>query len=116
MLGSLGLLALGAGLGVFARDWVFEPNEERRFVLYNIRRELRQGMTREEVETVVARHDAPYVEKRADADALRLTAKTGLVNRLHLSIRFSNGVLAEARFGGEDHPQDVPRDVPSNIE
>jgi len=114
-LGSLGLLAVGAGLGVFVRDY-FDRDADRRFALYNIRRELRKGMTRDEVGAVVARHDTPYIIKREWPDKLSLTVETGLINRLYLSLHFSDGVLTEARFGGEDHPQDVPADVPSNIE
>ena len=73
-------------------------------------------MTRAEVEAVIGRHDAPYIEKSGSGASTRLTVRMGGLNWLYLEIRFSGGGLSSARFAGEDSPEDVPDDAPPNIE
>jgi len=116
LLGQLGLIALGAGFGLVIREFIFDRDAERRFALYNIMRELRKDMTRKEVEEIINRHDAPFISKRIEADYISLTVSLGGINQLYLSMKFAEEKLVQARFGGEDHPDDVPKDAPSNIE
>lgn len=111
-----GLLILGGALGIFHRDLLFNPNAERRFALYNIRRDLNLRMSRKQVEDIIKQHDAPYIEKQFESNEIRLTVKLGLIDELYLIMMFSNENLIQARFAGEDHPFDVPKDAPQNLE
>jgi hypothetical protein len=79
-------------------------------------RELRKGMSRSEVESVISRHDAPYINKHIADQSIILSIKLGGIDMLYLSFEFGDGMLNKAKFSGEDNPRDVPKDVPSNIE
>ncbi len=115
-LGELSLLAVGAALGVFGRDYFFDRHADRRFALYGILRELRKGTSRGEVEAIVSRHDAPFIQKHSDEKTVELSVRTGMINMLYLVIKFSGDKLETARLAGEDNPQDVPQDAPPNVE
>lgn len=115
-LGQLGLLATGGVLALIGRDIILERDADRRFALYNIMRELRKGMSRAEVESVISRHDAPYIRKDTQAENLFLSVKMGGINVLFLDLEFTAGTLTTAKFRGEDNPWDVPEDVPPNIQ
>ena len=115
-LGQLGLIGLGVGFA-----WVFSAtflnvHADRRFTLYNIRRELHKGMPRSEVEAIVGRHDAPFIMKHSEENKISLSVSLGGRDFLYLAMEFVGGKLAKAYFGGEDNPWDVPKDVPSRIE
>ena len=115
-LGQLGLVAVGGGLSLVGRDVILDRDADRRFALYNIMRELRKGMSRAEVESVISRHDAPFIRKEKGADFISLSVMLGRINMLYLALEFTRELLSKAKFGGEDNPQDVPKDVPSNID
>ena len=115
-LGQIGLLAVGGGLALVGRDIILERDAERRFALYNIMRELRKGMLRAEVESIISRHDAPFIRHDIRDQSISLSVKLGGINMLYLALEFGTGMLSKARFGGEDNPWDVPKDAPSNIE
>ncbi|MGH9900519.1 MAG: hypothetical protein ACRD68_01630 [Pyrinomonadaceae bacterium] len=115
-LGELGLLAVGGGLGIVVRDFIFDRDADRRFALYNIMRELQKGMPAGEVETIIGRHDAPFIEKHRRDNSISLFVSMGAINALYLVMEFSGGRLQKARFSGEDNPWDVPKDAPPNVE
>lgn len=116
LIGQLGLVAVGVILSLAVVELVLEKDADRRFTLYNIRRELQKGLPRAEVEAVIARHDAPYIEKHRGDESVVLSVRLGGINMLYLRIDFAEEKLTRARFGGEDHRQDVPKDAPPNIE
>jgi len=115
-LGQLGLVALGVGGALALRDIILDRDADRRFALYNIRRELRKDMSRTEVESIIGRHDAPFIRKHMQDNSISLSVMLGGINSLYLAMEFSEGKLIKAYFGGEDNPQDVPGDAPPNIE
>ncbi len=115
-LSQLGLVAVGVGLALVCRDLILDRDADRRFALYNIMRELRRDMPRSEVESIISRHDAPYIRKHADDNSISLSVILGGINSLYLAAEFSGGKLVKARFGGEDNPWDVPKDAPPSIE
>jgi len=115
-LGQLALMAVGGGLALVGRDILLQRDADRRFALYNIMRELRKGMSHAEVESVISRHEAPYIERRALDEAIQLSVKLGGINWLYLALEFNTDKLTQAHFGGEDNPWDVPKDAPPNIE
>ena len=114
-LGQLGLLVVGGALALIGTDIFLERDADRRFALYNIVRELRKGMSRAEVESVISRHDAPYIRKDTQADSFFLSVKLGGLDKLYLALEFDAGKLTTAKFGGEDNPWDLPEDVPPNL-
>ena len=114
-LGQLGLVAMGATLALVCGDLVFDRDADRRFALYNIMRQLKKGMSHYEVEVVINRHDAPFIEKISDENSISLYVWLGGVSVLYLTIVFSNGVLETARFAGEDNEWDAPNDAPQSI-
>ena len=115
-LGQLCLVGVGGGLALVGREIFLEKDADRRFALYNMMRELKKGMSRAEVESVINRHDAPYIRKHTEAESLKLSVMLGGINELYLALEFTAGKLIKARFGGEDNPWDVPKDAPSKIE
>ena len=104
-----------AGGGIGAREILFSGSAERRFVLYNIRRELRKGMSRRRVEAIADRHYAPFVERRERDDMLAFTIWLGGIRNLTLLITFAEQKLVRAEFAGIDSPEDIPSDAPSPI-
>lgn len=87
-------------------------------MLYNIRRELRKGMSRRRVEAIADRHYAPFVERRERDDILAFTVwLSGIsgIRNLSLLITFAEQKLARAEFVGIDSPEDIPRDAPGPI-
>ena len=107
-----------AGGGIAAREILLNGSAERRFVLYNIRRELRRGMSRRRVESIADRHYAPFVERRERDDILAFTVwLSGIsgIRNLSLLITFAEQKLARAEFVGIDSPEDIPRDAPGPI-
>ena len=115
-LAQLGLVAVGAGIGLVFRDVVLDRDADRRFALYNIMRELLQGMSRSDVDTIISRHDAPFIVHHAQDNSISLSVMLGGINSFYLAIEFSSGKLTKAHFGGEDNPRDVPKDAPANIQ
>lgn len=104
-----------AGVGIAARDVRLNGSAERRFVLYNIRRELRKGMSRKRIEAIADRHDALFVERREGNDILAFTVWLSAIRNLSLLITFSEQKLVRAEFVGIDSPQDIPRDARNPI-
>jgi hypothetical protein len=104
-----------AGLGFFSRDIIFTGSADRRFVLYNIMKELRKGMSRSDIEAVVERHYAPFVDRDESNDTLVFSVWLNAIRALHLKITFAEQKLARAEFAGLDSPSDVPPDAPSPI-
>ena len=58
---KMSYFAIGAGVGFVSRNVVWSGHEDRRFVLYNIMKELRKEMARSEVEAIISRHSAPFI-------------------------------------------------------
>ena len=104
-----------AGMGIGARDFLLNGSADRRFVLYNIRRELRKGMSRRHINVIADRHYAPFVERREGNDILVFTVWLSAMRNLSLKITLSEQKLARAEFVGIDSPEDIPRDAPSPI-
>ena len=104
-----------AVLGFFSRDYFFSGAADRRFVLYSVMKELRMDMSRTEIEGIVARHDAPFVERRQSNDRLTLSVWLSAMKVLFLTITFSEQKLVRAEFAGGDSPSDIPHDAPSPI-
>jgi hypothetical protein len=104
-----------AAVGFFSRDFLFSGSADRRYVLYNVMKELRKDMTRNEIEGIVDRHDAPFVERRQSNDMLALSVWLSAMKVLTLKLTFAEQKLVRAEFLGSDSPSDVPRDVPDSI-
>lgn len=115
LLNEVVTLAIGAAVGVVVEHVLFDVYADRRFALYNILRGLKAGMSRQEVEAVIQRHDAPFITTRNSEDGIELLVHLGAVNALYLSITLSNNTLASAKIVGEDGPHDVPADAPLSI-
>jgi hypothetical protein len=115
-LSQLGLFAAGGGVALVGRDVFLERDADRRFALYNIMRELRKGMSRTEVDSIISRHDTPFIRKVAENEKVYLSVRLGGINMLYLTLEFANGMLTTAKFSGEDNPRDVRKDAPPNIE
>lgn len=107
--------AIGAGVGFVSRNFVWSGHEDRRFILYNIMKELRKDIGRSEVETIISRHTTPFVERYEREDLLTLTVWLSALRNLYLKMSFSDQKLTRAEFGGVDSPQDVPVDTPPAI-
>jgi hypothetical protein len=112
---QMAYFAIGAGLGFVSRNVVWNGHEDRRFVLYNIMKELRKEMARSEVEAIITRHSAPFVERYEREDRLTLTVWLSTLRALYLTMSFSDQKLIRAEFAGLDSPEDVPRDTPPAI-
>jgi len=108
-------LTSAAALGFFSRDVVFSGTADRRFLLYNMMRELRKDMSRTEVEGIVSRHYAPFVTRYQNQDTLTLSVWLNAFRVLYLTMIFSELKLTRAEFTGGDNPSDVPSDAPSPI-
>ena len=104
-----------AGVGFFSRDLLFSRSADRRFVLYNVMKELRKDMSRSEIEGIVSRHSTPFVERHERHDTLSLSVWLSAMKTLTLKINFAEQRLARAEFVGIDSPSDIPRDAPSPI-
>ncbi|HKY44418.1 MAG TPA: hypothetical protein VJM50_15125 [Pyrinomonadaceae bacterium] len=84
-------------------------------MLYNVMKELRKDMSRSEIEGIVARHSAPFVERHERNDTLALSVWLSAMRALTLKITFAEQKLTQAEFVGIDSPSDIPRDAPSPI-
>ena len=102
-------------VGFASRDFLFNGSADRRFVLYNVMKELRKDMPRGDVEDIVDRHYAPFVERREWADNLALSVWLSAMRTLTIKITFEEEKLARAEFFGIDSPSDLPNDAPSPI-
>ena len=58
-----------AGLGFFER-YIFTGPADRGFVLYNIMKDVRKDLSRSDIEAVVERHYAPFLERDESNDTL----------------------------------------------
>ena len=101
--------------GFASRDFLFSGSADRRFVLYNVMKELRKDMPRNDVEEIVDRHYAPFVERRERSDNLALSVWLSAMKTLTIVITFEEEKLARAEFFGIDSPSDLPSDAPSPI-
>lgn len=88
---------------------------ERRLLLYSIARELAVGMPRSQVETVLSRHQAPFLNRSDTPDGIVLRVSLGAAEFGLLSIQFQQGLLSSARIRGEDGPEDRLEDAPPDI-
>ena len=104
-----------AAIGFFSRDIISNVSGDRRFVLYNIMKELRKGMSRSEVEAIVDRHYAPFVKRYESNDILTLSVWLSAFRALYLKITFAEKTLARAEFAGIDSPSDIPPDAPNPV-
>lgn len=96
--------------------YILDINRERRFTLYHIRNELRKEMPRAEALEIISRHQTPFIDQVIKDNVIILTVHLGVADSLSLWIEFSDGKVSRTGFTGEDHPKDVPRDAPPNIE
>jgi hypothetical protein len=104
-----------AAVGFFSRDILFNGSADRRFVLYNVMKELRKDMSRSDIEGIVNRHATPFVERHESNDTLALSVWLSAMKALTLKINFAEQKLARAEFVGIDSPSDIPRDAPRPI-
>ena len=104
-----------AAAGFFARGIISNVSGERRFVLYNIMKQLRKGMPRSDVEAIVSRNYAPFVERHEKNDMLIFSVWLSAVRVLYLQLTFAEQKLARAEFAGIDSPSDIPSDAPGPI-
>jgi hypothetical protein len=111
LLGFAAIFATVLLLGVF----LSEMHADRRYTIYNVRRELRAGMTRDEVQDIVSHHNASFLYKYATADRVILRVDTGLANSYLLSITFRDDRLLSAKIRGEDGPHEIFHDAPPDI-
>lgn len=106
---------LGAGIGFVSREVVWTGRQDRRFLLYNIMKELRKDMSRSEVEAIINHHYAPFVGRFEMQNTVTLSVWLSALRALYLKVIFSDQKLARAEFVGIDSPTDVPPDAPPSI-
>jgi hypothetical protein len=112
---QISYFVIGAGVGFVSRNVVWNGHEDRRFVLYNIMKELRKEMARSEVEAIISRHSAPFIDRYEKDDRLTLTVWLSTLRALYLKMSFSDQKLIRAEFAGLDSPEDVNPDAPPAI-
>lgn len=112
---QMAYFVIGAGVGFVSRNFVWSGHEDRRFVLYNIMKELRKEMARSEVEAIIRGHSAPFVERYERVDLLMLTVWLSALRNLFLKMSFDDQKLTRAEFADLDSPEDVPPDAPPSI-
>ena len=78
-------------------------------------KELRKDMLRSDVEEIVERHYAPFVERRERSDNLALSVWLSAMKTLTIVITFEEEKLVRAEFFGIDSPSDIPHDAPGQI-
>ena len=78
-------------------------------------KELRKDMSRSEIEGIINRHVAPFIERHESNNTLSLSVWLSAMKTLTLKINFEEQKLARAEFVGIDSPSDIPRDAPSPI-
>ena len=104
-----------AGVGFFSRDFIVSQSADRRFVLYNVMKELRKDMSRSEIEDTIIRYAAPFIERHESSNTLALSVWLSAMKTLTLKINFAEQKLTRAEFVGIDSPSDIPRDAPGPI-
>ena len=86
-----------------------------RQVLFDIRSELKAGMSRSVVAGIIERHRTPAVHQQADAgegeEWLRITSDDSCI----LTIGFKAGVLATAELRDEDSASSPCRGAPPDL-
>lgn len=116
LLKSAEYLLAGAILGLLVEHSLFQLDSDRRYALYNIRRELKFGLSRAEVEAIIARHQTPFIHIHR-GEGITLTVKLGgLAQYCELLLAFEEEKLTDARIRGEDGPHDRFRDAPPDLE
>lgn len=114
------VLLIGFVLGVvaaFVIIFVLDITWQRRFQLYNVRNQLYLGMSRGEVDKIVAKNLSFQVSVLFDdRHTLTMYTPVGVVaDSLTLEMKFQEDRLVAAKIVGEDHPQDVPTDAPPDL-
>ena len=95
---------------------ILDVNRERRFTLYHIRNELKKDFSKAEVEVIINRHQASFINKIETNEGISLRVDLGMADSLSLNLAFLDNRLKSAHLSGEDSPTDVPKDAPSNLE
>lgn len=110
-------LTLGGFLAFQALDFAtVEINRPKLDALYSMMRELRIGMPRTEVLSVVKRHTTPDVEQSvAENGDITLWVHYGVIDTCSLTIGFKAGVLEGARTLGEDGSWDKCPSAPPDL-
>ena len=114
-LACLTCFAIGVTFAL-AMVYILDVNWERRFVLYHIRNELKKDLSKTEVEEIISRHQASFITRFEARDRINLLVNLGVTDSLSLILSFENDKLNSAVLMGEDHPKDVPKDAPPNLE
>lgn len=91
---------------------------DRRFEIYAIASELKAGMPREEVITIIKQKNLPHVKiiYSKEDNSIMADVSIGLARYCSLSIEFTqDGVLKSSRIRGEDGAHQKFRDAPPDI-
>jgi hypothetical protein len=116
LLKSAACLIAGVVFGLVVEHALFQLDSDRRYALYNIRRELKFSLSRAEVEAIIARHQTPFIHIHR-GDGIALSVKLGgLARHCELSFAFEGDKLTTARIRGEDGPHDRFGDAPPDLE
>lgn len=115
ILENLTYLAFGFTFA-FLMIYIADANWERRFTLYHIRNELKKDISKAEAEEIINRHQTTFIERIETKEGICLLVSLGMADFLSLNITFSENKLKSAVLAGEDHPKDVPKDAPPNLE
>lgn len=94
-------------------------HEERRFDVYDIAKNLSEGMTVAEVQVVLDKKHKPFIKVASGTDEqtphIRVTTSLGWAEALFLHLYFYEGRLVATRMVGEDSPNDKFRDQPPDM-
>ena len=115
ILENLTCFAIGVTFAL-AMVYILDVNWERRFVLYHIRNELKKDMSKADVEEIINRHQTSFLTKIETGEGINLGVNLGMADSLSLFLHFSENKLKSAYLAGEDHPKDIPKDAPPNLE
>jgi hypothetical protein len=114
------VLLIGFILGIVASVitfFVLDITWQRRYTLYNVRNQLYLGMSRGEVDNIVAKNLNFQISVIAnDNSTLTMYTPLGVMaDSLTLQMKFQEDRLIGAKIVGEDHPQDIPTDAPPDL-
>ena len=116
MLAVLGAVIL-AGASIQGVNWVsLRMLKGRLEPQYAVVQELRQGMSHDDVDRLVARHRSRHLSQQAFADGgVTIWTQYSLMDVCYTTLEFRQGTLVSSRTSGEDTPQDRCPGAPPDL-
>jgi len=114
----IGLVLVGLLSLLGFQRFVLGVKPANRQALYETQRELRKGMSKEEVSAIIGRHQNEHVRVvwSPEGDSVTMSTVIGLFEGCDLRATFSNDRLFSATIRGDDTPNQRLPDAPPDIE